>query len=111
MRVPSKRFSFVIAAALLGASACEATPPASQPGALEAKGKLQQCCDQVNAAYHRLTPASGSRSEASQAWEQANMTCQNELAEFQNDVPASIRAVQKSLGKEDLFAEAPVCKH
>ena len=38
------------------------------------------------------------------------MTCKNELAEFQNDVPASIRAVQKSLGKEDLFAEAPVCK-
>ena len=61
MPLSSKRNSLVIAAAaaLLAATGCESTPPAMQPGALEAKGKLQQCCDQVEAAYHRLTPASG----------------------------------------------------
>jgi hypothetical protein len=99
-----------VAAALVAAAGCESNPPAMQPGALEAKGKLQQCCDQVDAAFHRMTPGTGPRSEASHAWEEANMTCKNQLAEFQNDLAGSIHAVQKSLGKEDLFSEAPICK-
>jgi hypothetical protein len=104
------RLSVALVAAVTSASACASNPPAMQPGALEAKGKLQQCCDQVDAAAHRLAPATGSPSEAARAWENASVTCKNQLAEFDNDVPAAIKAIQLSLGKEDLYAEAPICK-
>ncbi|HVY46685.1 MAG TPA: hypothetical protein VHB21_12440 [Minicystis sp.] len=96
----------LFAAALVSLVACASNPPAMQPGYLDAKAKLQRCCDEVDAAARRP----GVRADAPEGWAAASRACKERLDDFDNDLPGAMKAVQKAAGSQELAGDAPDCK-